>query len=190
MHELHAETMARLIRDVCPSQCTGVEVGVFRGVTSAYLLRELPGLELLWLVDRWDAEPFKLDRNRFSLMSKHSNGWHAGNQVVAAKAVAFARDRVEFVRADFREAAKLIRDESLDFCFLDAAHSEKDTWDQIEIYSPKIKPGGLIAGHDYGFPSSGYECVAAAVDRWVAEHQLELHVEDGYVWWYQQPFAE
>lgn len=47
-------------------------------------------------------------------------------------------------------------DESLiDLFFLDAGHSNPNDWDNLEYFRTYVKPGGIIAGHDYyleGFP--------------------------------------
>lgn len=37
----------------------------------------------------------------------------------------------------------------IDLFFLDASHRNPNDWDNIEYFLPKIKNGGLIAGHDY-----------------------------------------
>lgn len=48
------------------------------------------------------------------------------------------------------EASKLYEDNSLDFVFLDASHEYEDVLDDISAWLPKIKNGGILAGHDYG----------------------------------------
>lgn len=40
-------------------------------------------------------------------------------------------------------------DKSLDFVYIDASHEYKDVKKDIEIFLPKIAPGGLIGGHDH-----------------------------------------
>ena len=47
------------------------------------------------------------------------------------------------------EAADLYKDESLDFVFIDAAHDYESVKKDINAWYPKIKKGGVIAGHDY-----------------------------------------
>ena len=41
------------------------------------------------------------------------------------------------------------KDNSIDFVYIDGNHSYEDTKKDIELYLPKIKPNGYIAGHDY-----------------------------------------
>jgi predicted O-methyltransferase YrrM len=47
------------------------------------------------------------------------------------------------------DLAPYFTDQSLDFVFIDLSHTYEDTLREIRTYLPKIKPGGIIAGHDY-----------------------------------------
>lgn len=47
------------------------------------------------------------------------------------------------------QAAKLYKDASLDFVFIDAAHEYESVRADILAWLPKIKSGGYLAGHDY-----------------------------------------
>lgn len=186
MIQKHSIALAHLIAEHCPQRCRGVEVGVFMGGTSAYLLQHLPGLDRLYMVDRWDAEPFRHQRNKFSQMAAHGDAWHLRNEQIARDAVRFAGDRAAILKGDFRDMATLIA-EPLDFCFLDAAHSCEDTLDQIIYYAGKIMPGGLVTGHDYDYPAPGYEVVAHAVDEYAAAVGAEVQVDcETYLWWFEK----
>ena len=47
------------------------------------------------------------------------------------------------------DAAKLYDDSSLDLVFIDAGHEFEHVVDDIKAWLPKIRPYGIIAGHDY-----------------------------------------
>lgn len=47
------------------------------------------------------------------------------------------------------EAANQFEDYSLDFVFIDASHEYEDVKKDIAAWIKKVKPGGVIAGHDY-----------------------------------------
>ena len=64
---------------------------------------------------------------------------------------------------DSLEAASRFDDASLDFVFIDAAHEKDAVLADIKAWLPKVKKGGVIAGHDY-YPENPEYCgVAAAV---------------------------
>ena len=187
----HSRYLAGLLRAhlADPTQpFVGAEVGVYKGETSAHLLRELPGLTL-YAVDCWHPAPFRDPRNQFSMMAQQKDrpDVFAAWEREARSNTAFAGDRCRILKADFREAAELIPDDSLEFVFLDAAHSYRDTMEQILWYWPKVREGGLVTGHDYGYPRAGYEVVAQAVDAAARFFRADLHVDKGsYVWWWRK----
>lgn len=50
------------------------------------------------------------------------------------------------------DAAPQVKDKSLDFVFIDADHSYEHVIEDIRDWAPKVKPGGMVSGHDYGHP--------------------------------------
>lgn len=58
--------------------------------------------------------------------------------------------------------------ESADFVFIDACHAEEAVYADIAAWWPVVKPGGVLAGHDYG-----YESVSRAVRRFFGERTPE-----------------
>jgi hypothetical protein len=53
------------------------------------------------------------------------------------------------IRLTSRNASQMFEDKSISFAFIDASHFYEDILNDIECWLPKIKPGGIIAGHDY-----------------------------------------
>ena len=51
--------------------------------------------------------------------------------------------------------AARIEDGTVDFCFIDANHTRPSIDNDIKAWLPKMKPGGIIAGHDYNEPWTG-----------------------------------
>jgi hypothetical protein len=63
--------------------------------------------------------------------------------------IAPVREHIRPIRATSLQAARLFEDKSLDFVFIDAAHDFESVRADIQAWRPKVKPGGVLAGHDY-----------------------------------------
>lgn len=55
------------------------------------------------------------------------------------------------IRLESKEASTIYADESLDFVFIDGDHSYNAVMEDLKAWYHKVKPGGVIAGHDYWF---------------------------------------
>ena len=63
---------------------------------------------------------------------------------------------------DSKETASYYKDQTLDFVFIDASHDYENVKKDILSWLPKVKIGGIIAGHDY---SGDFPGVIQAVDE-------------------------
>lgn len=59
------------------------------------------------------------------------------------------QDKISVIKSCSWEAASLFEDNSLDFVFVDADHQYESVRKDIMAWYPKIRKGGIIAGHDY-----------------------------------------
>ena len=73
------------------------------------------------------------------------------------------RDRIETVRKPSVAAAEHFENGSLDFVFIDAAHDYENVLADIHAWRPKVKPGGVLGGHDYGDQFPGVEQAVSEV---------------------------
>ena len=74
------------------------------------------------------------------------------------------------------DAAATFENGSLDFVFIDAAHEYENVLADIAAWLPKVKVGGILAGHDYFHPpvtqavaDSNLEGFTTAYDSWIYE---------------------
>jgi hypothetical protein len=74
------------------------------------------------------------------------------------------------IKTPSTEGAKLYKNESLDFVFIDANHVYEAVKDDLHAWYNKVKPGGFIAGHDY-YNDAG---VKRAVDEFFKDKNLYL----------------
>ena len=165
-------------------QWQGAEVGVFEGQTSALLLRALPRLRL-WMVDRWIV-PEPGDRY-FQDPYIHcvSRQQMETALTTAVRLTDFARDRRHILFTDQVTAATCVPDGELDFVFVDSDHSREGTLEAIQAWSPKLRPGGLLIGHDLDYP--GFPGVRAAVEETAASWKLPWDQGPDYTWWFRLP---
>jgi predicted O-methyltransferase YrrM len=87
--------------------------------------------------------------------------------------------RVQHVPGDSALAAGLFDARSIDMLFVDACHETAAVLRDIDHWLPKLAPGALVAGDDYGWPS-----VASAVAQRFADVRV---TPSGCVWWTELP---
>jgi hypothetical protein len=161
---------------VLPPRSIGAEIGVHRGDLSARLLWRLE-LRRLHLIDPWE----------YAESPSHPRLWHGGrtggsqrNMERRYRGVArrFRREiedgRVVLHRGKSWEVADDIPDGSLDWVYIDGDHSYGAVKRDIETYLPKLRPGGVLAGDDYGETSGPRAGVTRAVDELVASGGAEV----------------
>jgi hypothetical protein len=145
MKKRRFEVLADLIKQ--NGWTKGAEVGVFKGATFFHLLDNCPNLYLIG-VDNWYANPVPHTKNTTLGLSS----WKSPEQMeVYAKDVmdrAEANARATIWRMDSVEAADKVEDGSLDFIFLDAEHTTEAVLSDAAAWTPKVREGGWILGHD------------------------------------------
>ena len=185
----HADSLVQWVKPLGRAGMQGAEVGVHRGVLSEELLRQVPEL-YLWMVDSWTASApdssYAQSRDNSARLSQAD---HLSNLQESYERTSFAADRRALVRTDSCVAAAAIAAESLDFVFLDADHSYEAVQKDIIAWWPKVRPGGFLAGHDYGakWNFNGRWGVNKAVDEFVSQQKLKLILAPGTVWGIRKP---
>jgi hypothetical protein len=134
------ESRESLVPLVIQNLKIGVEVGVFKGEFSKKMLEKWNGT--LFLVDPW--RPLGDEYQDFSNHSRHVTAFQE-----TMKNIAGFEDRAFMIRALSNQAANLFDDESLDFVYIDGNHAYEFVKEDLEIWWPKIKSGGVLMGHDY-----------------------------------------
>ena len=179
-----AQIRAAEILKRCPAwPLTGVEVGVYKGDLSQELLR-LRGDLTLWMVDSWAPREKQADAYRSTgdphanLSQQAQNGYRA----TAEAETSFAADRRHILAMDSLEAAAQAPDAAFDFVFIDADHSYEGCKADIAAWAPKVKPFGLLSGHDYKNPHPPVAGVTQAVDEAAREMGRVLDLGENYTW--------
>lgn len=152
------------------SNLIGAEIGVASGIHAACFLLELD-IDMIYLID-----PYIPYKDEFKMISSERAKEMESNAYIK---LAKYKHKIRWIKEKSVDAARLIADNSLDFVYIDGDHTYKSVTDDILLYFPKVKKGGLFSGHDYGFRS-----VKRAVDEFINKQGLELHIisSDWWVW--------
>ena len=119
----------------------GVELGTFKGGYSRNIVSNWPGK--LYMVDVW--RPLSIEE--YDDDSNHQN--HIDAYSEAMSEIKGYEDRAFMLRMKGIYASELFEDNSLDFVYIDANHTYEGVKEDIKYWYPKVKPGGLLLGHDY-----------------------------------------
>lgn len=151
---------------------SGVEVGVQRGRYSATILGR-SRLSTLILVDPWRED----DRAGYRDVANVAQAEQEAALVEARHTLAPFGERAAFWRMSSVEAAARVPDASLDFVYLDARHDYDSVIEDLGAWFPKLRPGGIIAGHDYvdGDLPEGTFGVRSAVDAFFRVRGMDIY---------------
>lgn len=129
-----------------PLPSTFVEIGCWKGKSSSYMAEQimLSGKTInFYCVDTWkgtttedhhQADPDVVNDKLFEVFTANMSPFAGYYVPIQSLSVA---------------AASQFADKSLDFIYIDASHEYQDVKDDINVWLPKLKVGGTIAGDDY-----------------------------------------
>jgi len=123
-----------------PSGSHFVELGGFKGKSTSYMAVEIIN----------SGKNIKFDC--VDLFIDCPQG--AGEEIKATfiRNIEPVRHIVNLIIENSAKAAELYQDNSVDFVFIDADHSYEAVKKDIIAWMPKIKEGGILAGHDVYWP--------------------------------------
>ena len=119
----------------------GVEIGSFEGGYANIILKNWSGK--LYLVDVWRP----LDTKDYEDSSNQHNYKNVINSCLDN--IRGNENRCFMIRSDSVNGSELFDNESLDFIYIDANHKYEFVKQDMETWFPKLRRGGVFAGHDY-----------------------------------------
>lgn len=159
-----------------PPQGIGAEIGVWMGDFAHRLLQSVRPRQL-HLIDPWRFEP----------MPEYAQAWYGGawaktqadmdrvhQYVVTRFADRIAAGAVQVHRQSSREAHRAFPDEFFDWVYIDGNHLYEFVKADLANFAPKVKPGGLLCGDDYGIAGWWQNGVQRAVDEFVQAGRCEF----------------
>ena len=166
---------------------TGVEVGVQEGVFSEHILKHWKG-SALFSIDAWK----NFDDSEYIDIANRTD-----DQQICLYANTTLRlqpfgERSIVWRMTSKQAADVMPDNMLDFCYIDADHCYEAVKQDIDLWLPKVKSGGIICGHDYVQDEKifnktdgsliGIFGVQRAVKEFAARDNWDVHVTKSESW--------
>jgi len=140
---------------------TGVEIGTDHGQYAQQLCEGIPDL-LLYCIDPYAA---------------YTEGNDTKSQEEIEKIYREAKERLVPYHAFIRrmtsmEALEDFEDNELDFVFIDGNHEYEHVLEDITEWTKKVKPGGIIAGHDYKEDEVNNYGVVEAVQKYTRDNHI------------------
>lgn len=134
-HIAHLEPLVSRIALLArlPRNAFAAEIGVSRGKFTR-AIRDTNPPARLHLIDIWNSERYTTELQR---------------GVEAAFAEEIAAGSVAINKGMSTSMARTFADGYFDWIYIDTDHSYETTRDELALFAPKMKPGGIIAGHDY-----------------------------------------
>ena len=142
----------------------GAEIGIGKGHHASFFLRELD-INLVFLIDPHMAYKDERIMRELEIIKQWEKEAH--------ERLDGYKHKIRWIKEKSADAAKRIAKNSLDFVYIDGNHTYESTAEDISLYYPKVKKGGLFSGHDYDYGS-----VKKAVDEFIIKENLKLHIED------------
>jgi len=151
----------------------GAEIGVNKGRFSKWICHQMRrNKPKLFLVD-----PYKSYKEYSEYLDQNQM-----DSIFEQAKVRLAKYNCEFVQKMSMEAVKDFQDNSLDFVYIDGNHDYQFVVNDIAEWSKKVKPGGLVSGHDY---SKYMFQVIEAVNGWVNSRRIKpLFLTEKHACWF------
>jgi len=136
----------------------GVEIGVLYGKNSYSILSNL-SIKKLYLVD-----PYQTYNEEINIYDRNNKDFEQAYQLLKSF------QNKCFIIKPSEDAVTEIQS-NLDFVYIDGNHDYEHVKKDIELYYQKVRPGGVIGGHDF---RPNYEGLCRAVLEFVDKEKLKL----------------
>ena len=159
------------LNQILPANPTVAEIGVSEGRFSWDIYNNWKPKKL-YLVDIWESHP------EFFGDAGFDQKWHNKN-FKQVKNIFDKYDNVEILRGPSVAMAQYVPDNSLDLVYIDACHSYECVMNDLKAWVPKVKTGGIIAGHDF-VEVEGYGVIQAVDNFCSGKYFINILNENKY----------
>ena len=144
------------------------EIGVCKGLGMWKMLTECDNIGHAYGIDTWwtyGSDPFKMGLKNLNIARQSLHPFIGKN--------------LSLIIDNSTKAHEMFPDEHFDYVFIDGDHTEVGCYRDLVSWYPKVKQGGLFAGHDY----KNGQGVVEAVKKFCKKNDLEFKVIEGWVWY-------
>jgi predicted O-methyltransferase YrrM len=153
-----------------------IEVGSCEGWSAMWMAKYLPDNGSIVCVDHFGGSIGETGYPEDLYYRFLSNIKRAGTEI---------NKKIIPLRTSSLEAASMF-ETIVDMIYLDASHDEASVYQDLVLWHPFCKPGGIMCGDDTIHPIHG-DAVLKACERFAAEQNLDLHTTKDF-WWYEKPY--
>jgi hypothetical protein len=152
-----------------------LEIGVADGQNSQRIIDNID-LQKIWLIDPW-KEQDKRGADRGKDQEEHSAAETATRERFKTH---IQKGKVEILKGFAKDKIDLFPDEFFDLIYVDGDHSYEGCKNDLYAWYPKLKKGGVFAGHDF---TNNYRSMSVkkfgvqkAVTEFLLDHGAKLQI--------------
>lgn len=151
-----------------------IEIGSCEGYSAMWMAKHLPDEGKIICVDTFGGSVGETGYPQDLYYRFLSNIKRAGTEI---------NKKIIPLRTSSLEAASMFST-TVDMIYLDASHDEASVYQDLVLWHPFCKSGGIMCGDDTIHPVHG-DAVLRACERFAAEQNLDLHTTKDF-WWYEK----
>ena len=178
------ETVVRQLVSSLAGDIICAEVGTWTGNTAKAMIEA--GASRVYCIDHWlgsDHDPSGAFARQY--------GQRKLFEQFCVNVAEYLPDKIVPLVGTSELWASVLPHQSFDFIFIDAGHEYEEAMQDIILWLPHVKPGGILAGHDYAirmFPGVTQAVHEFAESRPDLDHYpKDLQPGDAAIWWTHIP---
>lgn len=121
----------------------GLELGVQKGLYAKTILSKWPSCTEYHLVDLWGVQ------ENYEDVANVNQEAQDKNYESTLETLKEWKDKLHVCRNYTTTCVNNFEDGYFDYIYVDARHDFKGVWEDLIHYWPKLRVGGIMAGHDY-----------------------------------------
>lgn len=168
-HQFLIDGLREMAKKYLKQNSVVVEIGSYAG-ESAQIFLETDNVSKIYCIDPWkngyDDSDISSSRSPMDFVEYSFD-----------KRIKHFKDKVVKLKMTAEEASSLIEDGSVDLVYLDGEHSHQANEAYLNLYNSKLKPDGIMSGHDWGWPGQ-----TEAIKSFFNKDPIEVFPDNSWVY--------